>query len=53
LRIQVHHQYNAIIKGNNSLYHRLVNWIGIKNIDDYLFIFGLRTSALLDDVPVT
>lgn len=53
LRIQVHHQYNAIIKGQKSLYTRLVDWIGIKNIQEYLFIYGLRTSALLDDVPIT
>jgi phospholipase D1/2 len=50
LRIQVYHQYNAIIKGEKSLYRRL-NFI--ENIDDYLFIFGLRANDLLDDVPIT
>ena len=52
LRIQVHHQYNSIIKGNKSLY-ALLNFNGIQNVDDYLFIYGLRKSDLLDDVPIT
>ena len=53
LRIQVHHQYNSIIKGDLSLYKRLWNEIGIKNPDQYLFIYGLRKADILDGVPIT
>lgn len=41
LRIQVHHQYNAISRGGKSLYEQLSY---IPNIRDYISFFGLRQS---------
>ena len=52
LRIQVHNQYDAIKRGDNSLHDRLKDLPNF-NIDDYIFFFGLRTSAIINHKPVT
>lgn len=41
LRIQVHHQFQAILRGEKSLYKRLHF---IPNIKDYIQFYGLRQS---------
>ena len=50
LRIQVHHQYNAIIRGEDSLLKRISV---IPNPEDYVFFYGLRTSQKMMGVPMT
>jgi phospholipase D1/2 len=50
LRIQMHHQYQSIRRGEHGLYKKLAH---IPNIDDYIFFFGLRQSAVIDGVPMT
>ena len=52
LRVQVHNQYDAIKRGENSLYARLKDLENFE-IDDYIFFFGLRTSDILDNKPIT
>lgn len=50
LRIQMHHQYQAIKRGKKALFKQLAH---ISNIDDYVFFFGLRQSCVMDGVPIT
>ena len=52
LRIQVHHQYQAIKRSvaKTSLFGRLEY---IKNIEDYVFFFGLRQSGIVGKTPMT
>ena len=50
LRIQMHHQYQAIKRGKNALFKKLAH---IQNIDDYIFFYGLRQSCVIDGTPVT
>lgn len=50
LRIQVHHQFQAISRGGKSLHEQLSF---IPNIHDYIFYFGLRQSGILSGTPVT
>ena len=44
LRIQVHHQFQAIKRGENALFKRLAH---IPNLDEYVFFFGLRQSTVI------
>ena len=50
LRIQVHHQYQAILRGEDSLFKRLSF---IPNLNDYIFFFGLRQSDMFGNSPIT
>ena len=50
LRIQVHHQFQAISRGPKALYKRLAH---IPNVDDYIYFFGPRQSCVLEGIPVT
>lgn len=45
MRVQVHYIYNTICRGKDSILERLKF---IKNIDDYIQFFTLRTYAFLD-----
>ena len=51
LRIQLHWQYKTICRSENSLFTKLKE----KNInpDDYIKFIGLRTHAVMSNIPVT
>lgn len=54
LRIQVHWQFQAINRGKNSLYARLMReGFTRQDIDNYVFFFGLRKGDVLNQVPIT
>lgn len=50
LRIQVYHQYNSIIRGENSLFKRLHQ---IPDVSEYVCFYGLRKAGKLTGIPTT
>ncbi len=50
MRIQVHYIYETICRGEKSILSQLSF---IKNIDDYIQFFTLRTHGVIDKTPVT
>lgn len=52
LRIQVHNQFQAINRGEHSLYNKLKDLKNF-NIDNYIYFFGLRGHAVINKRPVT
>jgi phospholipase D1/2 len=54
LRIQMHWQYQAISRSENSLFQRLLKEGFSRNdIDRYVYFFGLRKGEVLNKIPVT
>lgn len=53
LRIQLHWEYMTICRGIDSIYSQLKQCEHISDPQRYIRFFGLRTHAMLDDVPVT
>lgn len=43
LRIQVYYQFQAILRGQNSLFKRL-HFIPAEALNNYIYFFGLRQS---------
>lgn len=52
LRFQVNNQFQAINRGENSLFSKLKDLKNF-NIDDYIFFFGLRTHGMIGKTPHT
>jgi phospholipase D1/2 len=52
LRIQVHHQYQAICRGPNSLFQVLNSKHSI-DAKEYVHFFGLRTCELIGSIKAT
>ncbi len=54
LRIQMHWQYEAISRGKESLFQKLIKGgIEEKKISNYIHFFGLRKGDVLNLIPVT
>ena len=53
LRIQMHWQYQTIIRGKNSVYNQLKACEFISNPSDYIKFYGLRTHDVFDKREVT
>lgn len=53
LRIQMHWQYQTILRGENSVYNLLKRSEFITDPFEYIKFYGLRTHDNLNDVPVT
>lgn len=53
LRVQLHWEYQTIIRGVNSLYEQLKNEKHIEDPHDYINFYGLRAHGELNGHPVT